>query len=202
MPITRRHLIVSAVIFLFILATAVAAGLSAAEARKQIALALGFDKPDAIHIKSISSGIGGQAIVEATVDTAFRLQQDKEGNWKAAEVRTGDRRWESLELLDTAIRKEKILRTTADLRTLATALEAYRRQTGAYVAAESGVQLIDRLAPQFLLDIIRLDAWANEIEYLGTATHYRLASAGPDGKPNTGDEIVIENGQVVKGASE
>jgi hypothetical protein len=197
-----RHLILSAIILLCLFATALAAGLSAAEARKQIALALGFDKPDNVHIKNISYGIGGQAVVEATVETAFHLQQDKEGRWKASEVRTGDRRWESLELLDTAIRKEKVLRTTADLRTLATALEAYRRETGRYVVAESGVKLIDQLSPKYLLDIIRLDAWSNEIDYKGTAASYRLASAGPDGRPNSGDEIVIENGQVVRGASE
>ena len=196
-----RVLTLSAVI-LFVIVTAYAAGLSAGEARKQIALALGFDKPDTVHIKTISSGIGGQAVVEATVEAAFRLQQDKEGNWKAVEVRTGDRNWESLDLMQTAIRKEKVLRTTADLRTIATALEAYRRETGGYVAAESGVKLIDRLSPNYLLHIIRLDAWSNELEYRGTAAGYRLASPGPDGKPNTGDDIVVENGQVVRGAGE
>jgi hypothetical protein len=202
MKSTPRILILSAIIFLSVFVAAYAAGLSAGEARKQIAAALGFDNVNAIHVKNISSGIGGQAVVEATVEAAFRLQQDKQGNWKAIEIRTGDRRWESLDLIDTAVRKEKILRTTADLRTLATALESYRRETGGYIAAENHVKLIDRLAPTYLPQIIRIDAWSREFEYKGTTTSYRLASVGPDGKANSGDEIVIENGQVVKGEGE
>ncbi len=202
MKFTPRVLILSVIISVFIFMAAYAADLSAGEARKQIAAALGFDNVNNIHIKNISSGIGGQALVEATVDAAFRLEQDKQGNWKAVEVRTSDRRWESLELIERAIRKEKILRTTADLRTIATALESYRREKGSYVAAQTNVKLIDNLSPNYLLQIIRIDAWSQEFEYKGTATTYRLASIGPDGKPNTGDEIVIENGQVVKGESE
>jgi hypothetical protein len=202
MKFTPRALLLSVLIVSSIFIAAYAADLSAGEARRRIAAALGFDNVNTIHIKNISSGIGGQAVVEATVDTAFRLEQDKQGNWKAVEVRTGDRRWESLDLIDAAIRKEKILRTTADLRTIATALEAYRRTRGGYVAAENNEKLIDHLSPHYLLQIIRLDAWSREFEYKGTATTYRLASAGPDGKANTGDEIVIENGQVVRGMNE
>jgi hypothetical protein len=202
MKFTPRAMILSVLMVSAVFVAAYAADLSAGEARRKIATALGFDNGNNIHIKNISSGIGGQAIVEATVDAAFRLEQDKQGNWKAVEVRTGDRRWESLDLIDAAIRKEKILRTTADLRTIATALEAYRRAKGGYVAAESNEKLIDDLSPHYLLQIIRLDAWSREFEYKGTATTYRLASAGPDGKANTGDEIVIENGQVVRGMSE
>lgn len=202
MKFTPRVLILSVIIFSSVFAAAYAANLGANEARRQIAAALGFDNVNNIHLKNISSGIGGQAIVEATVDAAFRFEQDKQGNWKAVEIRTGDRRWESLELMETAIRKEKILRTTADLRTLATALEAYRREKGSYVAAENNVKLIDILSPNYLKHIIRIDAWSQEFEYRGSATNYRLASSGPDGKANTGDEIVVENGQVVKGESE
>ena len=99
--------------------------------------------------------MGGQAIVEARIETAFRFQQDKEGNWRAVEVRTGDRRWESIELVQTAINKEKVLRTTADLRTLATALEAFRRERGFYVAADNNSALVDNLAPRYLSPIIR-----------------------------------------------
>lgn len=202
MKFTPRVLILSAILFLFIFVTAFAAGLSAGEARKKIAAALGFDNADNIHVKNISTGIGGQAVVEATVDATFRLQQDKEGHWQAVEIRTGDRRWESFELIETAVRKEKILRTTADLQTLATALEAYRRDKGGYVTAENGAKLLDNLAPNYLKHITRIDAWSREFEYKGTAKNYRLASAGPDGKTNSGDEIIIENGQITKGASE
>jgi hypothetical protein len=176
--------------------------LGAREARQRIAAALGLDKTDDVRIKNISAGMGGEAIVEAQFDASFRFTQGKDGNWDAVEVRTGDRKWESIELIQTAVRKEKGLRTTADMRTLVTALEAFRRERGFYVAADTNSALLDNLAPRYLGSIIRLDAWSHEFEYKGTETGYRLASLGPDGKPRTGDEIVIENGQLVKGATE
>jgi hypothetical protein len=176
--------------------------LGAREARQKIAEAIGLDKPNEVHIKAISAGIGGEAVVEAQFDAAFRFTQDKQGTWNPVEVRTGDRRWESIELIQTAIRKEKMLRTTADLRTVVTALEAFHRERGFYVAADTGAALVDNLAPRFLGSIIRLDAWSREFQYNGTAGSYRLRSLGPDGKPDTGDDIVFENGRIVKGTGE
>ena len=199
---TLRAPVFSAIALSLLFFAAHAGVQKARDVRKSIAAALGLDNVNAVRIRSISSGFGGQAVAEVTVDAAFRLVQEKDGTWKTVEVRAGDRRWESMELMETAIRKEKLLRTTADLRTIATALEAYRRERGAYVAAETGAGLMDRLAPQYLNAVIRLDAWSNEFQYNGTAASYRLTSAGPDGKPNSGDEIVVENGQVVRGASE
>jgi hypothetical protein len=105
-------------------------------------------------------------------------------------------------LIETAVLKEKTLRTTADMRTLATALESFRRERGFYVQADTNSALSDNLAPRYMNAIIRLDAWSHEFEYKGTQSSYRLASLGPDGKPNTGDEIVFENGQMVRGAIE
>lgn len=202
MKIFARALAVSAAALSLLWVVAFARELGSREARERIAEAVGLDRADRVQIKSISPGMGGQAIVEARIETAFRFQQDKEGNWRAVEVRTGDRRWESIELVQTAINKEKVLRTTADLRTLATALEAFRRERGFYVAANNNSALVDNLAPRYLSPIIRLDAWSREFDYKGTEAGYRLQSLGPDGRPDTGDEIVIENGQVIKGASE
>jgi hypothetical protein len=186
----------------FIGAAGLARELGAREAREKIAQALGLDKPDNVHIKNISRGMGDDAIVEAQFEAAFRFTADNQGNWQAVEVRAGDRRWESIELIHTALRKEKALRTGADLRTIATALEAYRRDRGSYVQADSGSTLIDHLAPRYLSSIIRLDAWSHEINYNGSADAYRLVSVGPDGKPGTDDDIVFENGRLVKGVIE
>ncbi|PYT08112.1 MAG: hypothetical protein DMF60_05640 [Acidobacteria bacterium] len=196
-----RALVMIALALLFIGAAAIARDLGAREARERIAQAMGFDKPDNVRIKNISAS-GSDAIVEAQFNAAFRFTTDKEGKWQAVEVRTGDRRWESIELMQTAIRKEKALRTTADLRTVATALEAYHRDGGAYVTADTGSALMDNLAPRYLNSIIRLDAWSHEFAYKGTAVSYHLASLGADGKPGTDDDIVFENGRLVKGAGE
>jgi Type II secretion system (T2SS), protein G len=197
-----RSLVMMAIALSLVWVLAHGRELGAREARQRIAAALGLDKADDVRIKNISAGMGGEAIVEAQFDASFRFTQGKDGNWAAVEVRTGDRKWESIELIQTAVRKEKELRTTADMRTLVTALEAFRRERGFYVAADTNSALLDNLAPRYLSAIIRLDAWSHEFEYKGTATGYRLASLGPDGKPRTGDEIVIENGQLVKGATE
>ena len=197
-----RALVMIVIALSLVWVAAFARELGAREARQRIASSLGLDKPDQVRVKNISAGSGGEAIVEAQFDATFRFAQGKDGNWNAVEVRTGDRKWESIELIQTAVRKEKELRTTADMRTLVTALEAFRRERGFYVAADTNSELVDNLAPRYLGTIIRLDAWSHEFEYKGTATAYRLASLGPDGKPRTGDEIVMENGQLVKGAAE
>ena len=181
---------------------ALARELGAREAREKIAKAIGLQDPNRVHIKSINGGSGREAIVEATFDGTFRMTSDKTGNWSVAEVRTGDRCWESIDTIRTAVQKEKILRTAADLRTLATALEAFRRDHGSYVTASSGAALVDSLAPQYLETVLRLDAWSREFQYHGSQASYRLESLGPDGKPGTGDEIVIENGKLLKGANE
>lgn len=196
-----RRLMLIALALSLIAVAALARELGAREARERIAQALGLDKPDNVHIKSINA-TGSDAIVEAQFDAAFRLALDKEGKWQAVEVRTGDRRWESIELIQTAVRKEKALRTSAELRTIATALEAFRRANGSYVQADTCSALMDSLAPNYVSSIVRLDAWSREFAYKGIAGNYRLASLGPDGKPGTDDDIVFENGRLLKGASE
>jgi Type II secretion system (T2SS), protein G len=191
----------SLVVVLSVFVAGVLSGdLGARDARRAIAAALGFDDASQIRIRSINTGMGGQAVVEATVETAFRLEQDKDGSWKAVDVRTGDRRWESMELLHTAIRKEKELRTRADLGALAAALESYRREHGTYVTAQTGGELINKLAPDYLKSIVRLDAWSNEFDYSGGGAGYRLASRGPDGRRDTQDDIVMESGRPPQGA--
>jgi hypothetical protein len=197
-----RALVMIALALSFIGIGAFARELGAREARERIAQALGFDKAESVHIKNISRGMGSEAIVEAQFEAAFRFTADKDGKWLPVEVRAGDRKWESIELIQTALRKEKALRTGADLRTIAGALEAYRRDGGSYVEADSGSALLDHLAPRYLTSIIRLDAWSREFDYKGSAAGYRLVSRGPDGKPGTDDDIVFENGRMVKGAVE
>ncbi|HSF24325.1 MAG TPA: type II secretion system protein GspG [Blastocatellia bacterium] len=202
MKFKPRVMVIAGLAISLIWVAAFARELRARDARTAIAEGLGFDKPDGVRIRSIGSAAGGDAVAEATIETGFHLRRDKDGRWKAVEIRTGDRRWESIELIQTAVRKEKALRTTADLRTIATALESFKRERGHYIAADNSTGLIDLLAPRYLPTIIRIDAWSNSLEYRGTTSGYRLSSIGPDGKPATDDDIVIENGQLLKGSTE
>lgn len=204
MKLNLRFVLLVAVAAVFLTgAVTMARQLGAREARQKIAEALGLVSADDVHIRSISAGqLGGDAIVEARFEAAFHFTTDKNGNWVASEIRVGDRRWESIELIRTAVQKEKILRTTADMRTLATALEAFLRERGFYVAADTGSALVDNLAPRYLKSVIRLDAWSNEFHYKGAESSYRLSSSGPDGRHETDDDIAIEDGALVKGAVE
>lgn len=169
--------------------TRAAGDLTPKEARKLIARMAGIQLPsDAVRVKSVSS-FGNSAVVVAQVETAFRLVNEND-RWRVAEIRTGDRRWEDIDLLVRALNAEKTSRVRAELETIATALESFKHERGGYVETKNEGQLIDRLSPRYLSRVIRLDPWNQPYEYEGTRTSYVLRSAGPDGKPNTSDDIV------------
>lgn len=168
-----------------------AGDLTPKEARKLIANLAGIQLPsDAVRVKGISS-FGNSFVVVAQVETAFRVVQGDNGKWRVAEIRTGDRRWEDLDMLVRALNAEKTSRVRAELETIATALESFRRERGFYVEAKSEAALIDQLNPRYLARIIRVDPWHQPYEYDGTRSSFTLRSAGPDGKMNTADDITV-----------
>src|ERR1700681_3799885 len=121
----------------FIVRTRAAGDLTPKEARKLIARMAGIQLPsDAVRVKDISTA-GSSAVVTAQVETAFRMVKDDKGNWRIAEIRTGDRRWEDLDTLMRALNVEKTARARAELELIATALESYRRERGSYVESKS-----------------------------------------------------------------
>ena len=176
---------------LIITSTRAAGDLSPKEARRLIARLAGIQLPsDAVRIKDVSP-LGNSATVTAQIETAFKFDKGSDGKWRVAEIRTGDRRWEDVDLLVKALNNEKTARAHAELESIATALEAFRREQGSYVASKSEASLIDHLNPRFLARIIRIDPWHQPYEYEGTRTSFVLRSAGPDEKPNTSDDVVI-----------
>src|SRR5262245_17698132 len=197
----RSDFMLSRLSFLMVVLTAIALGmsivsiqtqasgdLSPKEARKLIARMAGINLPsDAVRVKSVSS-LGNSAVVVAQVETAFRFVNEKD-KWRVAEIRTGDRRWEDVDSLVRALNAEKTSRVRAELETIATALEAFKRERGSYVESKSEAQLIDFLSPRYLARVIRVDAWQRPYDYEGTRNSYVLRSAGPDRKPNTADDI-------------
>jgi hypothetical protein len=151
-------------------------------------------KPEQVRIIRVSPGLGGGGtIVEAQVETAVRFAEQG-GEWRAAEIRLGDRQWESVELITEAVRREKMRRTEALLRRVADGLEAYRREHGSYVVSEDLDGLINVLPPRYVELGIRFDFWHEPLTYRGTAASFRLASSGPDRAPGTPDDIVVEAG--------
>ena len=195
MFIKRNLIVVLCAIFaagtsLMVTGTRAAGDLSPREARKLIAHLAGIQLPsDAVRVKSISS-FGNSAVVVAQVETAFRLVNEND-KWRVTEIRTGDRRWEDVDLLVRAVNAEKAARVHAELETIATALESFKRERGSYIEAKSEATVIDFLNPRYLARVIRVDPWHQPYEYEGTRISYVLRSAGPDGKPNTADDITL-----------
>jgi hypothetical protein len=131
--------------------------LSQKEARKIIANMAGIKLPsDAVRVREVSV-MGSSAIVVAQVETAFRFAKGDDGKWRVAEIRTGDNRWEDVEMLTRAVNTEKSARARAELETLATALESFRRERGFYVVAKDEGVLVDQLNPRYIARILRVD---------------------------------------------
>jgi Type II secretion system (T2SS), protein G len=174
--------------------TSAAGDLTPKEARRLIARMAGINLPsDAVRVKEVSA-MGNSATVVAQVETAFRFDKGGDGKWRIAEVRTGDRRWEDVDLLVKALNAEKTSRARAELELIATALESYRREHGFYLESKTEAALIDSLNPRYLPRIIRVDPWHQPYQYEGTRGSFVLRSCGPDEKPNTADDVVVTKG--------
>ena len=198
---TRRNLVLSLLIVvtfgvaLTCMHARAAGDLTPKEARKLIAHLAGIQLPsDAVRVKNISS-FGNSVVVVAQVETAFRFVKGDRDKWRVAEIRTGDRRWEDVDMLVRALNSEKTSRVRAELETIATALESFRRERGFYVEAKSEAALIDQLNPRYLARVIRVDPWNQPYEYEGSRTSFVLRSTGPDGKANTADDITVSSKQ-------
>lgn len=166
-------------------------------ARCLLAELLGIQLPsDSVRIKAISPlalpfNSKSSAMVEALVDADFRFNKGPKGAWRVAGVRTGARDWVDPEVVLSALNNEKVVGARADLEAIAKALEDFRGQRGFYVASKSEAVLIDFLSPRYLSRVIRLDPWRRPYLYEGTRDQFTLRSTGPDGKENTGDDIVL-----------
>src|SRR5436309_7290927 len=192
----RNLLIISLIVFValcgVVITTRRAAGdLAPKEARRLIARLAGIQLPsDAVRVKEVSA-MGNPATVVAQVETAFRFDKGDDDKWRVAEIRTGDRRWEDVDMLVKALNAEKNSRARAELESIATALESFRRDRGSYLESKSEATLIDNLNPHYLARVIRVDPWHQPYQYEGTTTSFVLRSAGPDEKVNTADDVII-----------
>jgi hypothetical protein len=194
---SRRNLALISISFAVLLGgfavsvTRAAGDLSPKEARRLIARMAGIQLPsDAVRVKDVSS-MGSSATVVAQVETAFRFEKGDNGKWRIAEIRTGDRRWEDVDTLIKALNVEKTARARAELDSIATALESYRREHGSYLEAKTGAAAIDLLNPRYLARVIRIDPWHQPYGYEGTRSSFVLRSNGPDEKANTADDVTV-----------
>ncbi len=170
--------------------------LTTKRARCLVASLFGIALPsDDVRIKEISPfglslGSESSTLLEAFVRADFRLTRDAKV-WRVAEFKSGNRDWVNVSGLATAIDQVKRSAATDELSTVAKALGDFRRERGSFVVSESESVLIDHLSPRYLTRVIRVDPWHRPYKYEGQPDHYSLRSLGPDGKPNTPDDIVV-----------
>ena len=165
-------------------------------ARCLVASLFGVALPsDDVRIKEISPfglSIGSEsaALVDAFVRADFRLVRDAK-RWRVAEFKSGNRDWVKVAGLEAAIDQVKSSAATDELSTIAKALVDFHSERGSFVVSDSESVLIDHLSPRYLARVIRVDPWHRPYQYEGQPDHYSLRSLGPDGKPNTPDDVVV-----------
>ncbi|HYI12682.1 MAG TPA: type II secretion system protein GspG [Thermoanaerobaculia bacterium] len=93
----------------------------------------------------------------------------------------------------TAAERAKQKRTAADIRTIATALEAYAMAKGSYPAGNIG-DLQGALVPEYTNNLPRLDGWAHELRYEQQGERYAIGSAGKDGTFDRSSLLEYTNG--------
>src|SRR6185312_3378444 len=104
---------------------------------------------------------------------------------------SGTRDWVNVSDVGIAIDQVKRSAANEDLSTIAKALGDFRRARGSFVVSDKESVLIDHLSPRYLPRVIRVDPWHRPYQYEGQPDHYSLRSLGPDGKPNTPDDVVV-----------
>jgi hypothetical protein len=167
--------------------------LSHDEARKRIAeIGTSTAVPDAIEIRRIVSQNDTSAIAETTVTLAFQFKKEKPSNqWHVAAVRLGDRDWISLDELIAAVGDARRRETLKSIEKLAEGIGAYRQRNGQLPNAADIVKLTDILHPQYMSELIRLDAWGNPLRYETAGADFHITSAGPDGRFGTPDDVAL-----------
>jgi hypothetical protein len=90
-------------LFVFLIAFTslnVQAALTPKAARKAITHTPGFElKNGAVRVETISATSATAAEVSAEIRTVFKFETDKEGTWRVAEIRTGQERWEPIDVV-------------------------------------------------------------------------------------------------------
>jgi len=179
--------------------TADAAELTTKRARCLVAGLFGVTLPsDDVRIRDVSPfglSLGSSdatALIDALVQLDFRFARERRG-WEVVAIKSRNRDWTDVRGIVASMDQLKRSMATEELSLIAQALDSYRRDRGIFVVSDKGSVLIDHLSPKYLSRVIRLDPWSRPYQYQGEQTAYSLSSLGPDGKPNTPDDIVVKN---------
>lgn len=179
--------------------TADSTALTTKRSRCLVAGLFGVSLPsDDVRIREVSpfgfsfGSSDASALISAWVQLDFRIVREQR-RWEVASVRSGNRDWIDVRGVAAAVDQLKRSTATNELSLIAQALDTYRSERGFYVVSDKESVLIDHLSPRYLTQVIRVDPWHRPYQYEGQQTQYSLRSLGPDGKPNTSDDIVVKN---------
>ncbi len=136
--------------------------------------------------------VGDQATAEITVRVPARLERT-DGRWYIREIRLDDRRWESLDRILAALEELRLNDARSQLDAVAQAADRWIREGGSLSDVGSYVELVDRLSPAYLPDVIRVDPWGTPYRLVAAAGNsWRIVSAGSDGKLGSDDDLWAE----------
>ena len=105
------------------------------------------------------------------------------------------------ERLRGALSRSKHAQTVGQLRAMVSAMITYQIDAGKLPAVPDLDGLAKHLEPKYIPKVPRTDAWDRKLEFamVSTLDGYHLGSAGPDGKHETADDIVVVDGRFTKG---
>jgi type II secretory pathway pseudopilin PulG len=93
----------------------------------------------------------------------------------------------------TAMERAKQKRTLADIRSIATSLQAYAEEKDSYPPGNIG-DLQGALVPTYTRSLPRIDAWTHELKYEQQANGFALGSPGKDGTFDRGSLLEYTHG--------
>ncbi len=133
--------------------------------------------------------IGGNAIAQVQIKTAVKLVK-KNGQWVMDEVRIGDRRWEKADHIRAVLRSQRTETTRKRLQLIGEGIRRYVERQGALPQVSDFDGLVAVLTPEYLPEVIALDAWSNEYAYRRVSPHLvEVRSSGPDRLYGTEDDL-------------
>jgi type II secretion system (T2SS) protein G len=165
-------------------------------ARCLLAHLLGLQLPsDAVRIKNISTfglpmASRPSALVEAVLRIDVRFERDNSG-WAVTGLRSISSDWLDPRTFVDAVNEHKKKRAREELEEIAGALEVFKAERGSYVTSDREPVLINHLSPRYLSRVICIDPWNKPYRYFGESNRFTLSSAGPDGKEQTSDDIIV-----------
>ncbi len=137
--------------------------------------------------------VQGRMVAEIRVKTAVMLSK-KEDKWTIEQIRIGDRRWADADAVMAVINKRLDESTLKRLKEVSQGLDRYLAAKGEVPNVTQVARLMDLLNPEYMPEAVFSDSRGNPLCYRRLSERrYEVRSAGPDGRLDTADDLVLRN---------